>query len=583
MNAQAARGRTKRAPSGEAASGFLDACIRAAWIPAAFVPAFAALTHAALVDDGARDEVLLRALGLASAGTPSLDGLLAAPFLALPVGTLVFRLALASSVAVGVGGAALFLLGRALAGRVMGGGSERFAGFVALVGSLATTLSRPWQLEGAAPLGSVVGAAVLLAGLVWAAPVMVSLDGDAGPRLPQWWNEPKNRRIVVAALLGVLAFGAYWILRTRMGTLRFASSASMHAGPDWVLDHFERARLIRFLTGDVGVVTTSLAAVGFGFGVVRRGARPPAMVMGAIALLALFVTASGSFDGPERFHWVALVAQGMADIFAAAGLAVTVRWVSTLRVPFAAASASMIALLGAAFPAMAWDESSLAHDVRLKFEELDWAETCLGGLSDDTLTLTDDPAIAERLAASMLTGEAPARLSVVPLYDVGGRWVRREISRTPDLVPLVRDVTLTGFPTELALSNLAASHRVAMAYSARWDSALSRHLVPDAILDRFQPEPHGVADRRKAIEATEVSMAATARMLSNVTSATMGRSTARFLKARANALAGSGDKELAFHVIEQARAFSPNDDALDAMAKTLRETRGFHRPDLARR
>jgi hypothetical protein len=40
-----------------------------------------------------------------------------------------------------------------------------------------------------------------------------------------------------------------------------------------------------------------------------------------------------------------------------------------------------------------------------------------------------------------------------------------------------------------------------MAYELKWGRVLGRHLVPIALLDRFEPEPRGASDRRRALES----------------------------------------------------------------------------------
>ena len=67
--------------------------------------------------------------------------------------------------------------------------------------------------------------------------------------------------------------------------------------------------------------------------------------------------------------------------------------------------------------------------------------------------------------------------------------------------PALEGPRAAGAPSEASLSALAMSRPLVTPYEPRWGRALGRHLVPVGLLDRFEPEPRGVSDRRKALEA----------------------------------------------------------------------------------
>ncbi len=545
----------------------------------AALPVAASVAHAPLVDDGAHDASLVRALGLGAVGLPSFDALIAAPLLVLPLGTFVFRLALASALATGAAGAALHLVARALVGRVLGEESARLAVAVATLASLAATLSRPWQAEASAPLASTISAAAVLALVavmlrpgvfVTQRAVVGSIDGQRARGALRMATP-----LVLAALIAI----AFWALRRARSELVFADVAPT------VASAFDRARVAAFLIHYVGPVTSIGAAAGVVLAVISRPSRGCALALTAIALSTLACIAEGSAAGPERFDAVTLLASAFTNVFAGAAIASLVRWVARLRVPLASASAAMVAVLGAAFPAIALDESAIAADARAPLEAIDWATAALGDVRPGTVVIGDEPRHMQRLIASTLVGEAPSDLAFVPLYDVGGKLVRRQINRMPELVPLVRDLTLTGLPTELAMSKLAAERSVVLLFSARWERALARHLVPDAALDRFEPEPRGTVDRRKALEVSEPLLAPLARVLAGASAHTLASSTADLLRPRVLALATTGERELAFRVLEQMRAFGPtyNDSFIASMETRLRAKGAVSLGDLARR
>ncbi|HWL86231.1 MAG TPA: hypothetical protein VNO21_10535, partial [Polyangiaceae bacterium] len=82
---------------------------------AAVLPALVALLHAENVADAAHDGAVIRAVGLGWDGPwRTLDAWVAAPFLTLPVGTEVFRAAMASAVVCGLAGGVAYAVTRAL-------------------------------------------------------------------------------------------------------------------------------------------------------------------------------------------------------------------------------------------------------------------------------------------------------------------------------------------------------------------------------------------------------------------------------------------------------------------------------------
>lgn len=553
---------------------------RVALVVSAALPVVAALAHASLVDDGAHDASLIRTLGLASSGGPSLaslEALLAAPFLVLPIGTLVFRLALVSVVAAGAGGVALYVLARSTAARVFGSDARvpRLAMAVGLVASLTATLGRGWQLESSVPLSHTIVTACVLATL--AGFTRTNPSSEPSMALPPW---VAVRRIVLSGLLAVAAALVFRSIRLARGAVNFPEMASA-VEPTKLL--FERSRVVTFLVHEVGTVTTIVAAAGVLLALIERRSRYWAIGLSASLAIALTCVGFGSDAGPERFSSPTLLSLALVQVFAGAGVARLVRWVADLRVPLARASAAMVALLAAAFPAMAFDETSLAREARAFVEMVSWSPAALGNFRAGTLIVGEDPRAFHRLVAASLSREAPPGLAFVPLYDLGGRMVRQELVRTPALVPLVRDMTLTGAPTELALSKLAAEREVVLFFSARWERALARHLVPDGVLDRFEPEPRGGSERQRGVALSEEALTPLARLYGGGVARTLATSTAELLRARVGALASIGERELAFRVLEQMRVFSPSDPFVASMETRLRAKGSVELRDLARR
>ena len=540
-----------------------DLVTRGLFALALALPFVAAVAHAGLVDDGAHDAAILRGLGLAASRWPTPDGVLAAPFIALPVGTLVFRLALPSAVSAALASAALFVLARRVAARVIGDETPRLVAAVATFAALATTLGRPWQVEATGPLGATIGAAAALGAMAWVAReadapdaswrTRLRLDGLAGRMLP-----------VLAASLALVVIFA----------LRRAHGGPPVAEPTawtWI---FDRARVTSFVMRDVGAVTTLLAALGLGVALIAARSRWVGAGLALAGAVAAAFVGWGANVGPERFSAFALVVAAVVQSFAGLGLTWVVRRVARLRLPLATASAAMVALLGAAFPAIAYDEATFAREAKSALERVDWGRAIVGDAPDGALVVLEDRRATERLVAAGLIGELPTFLEIVPLDDIGGPMVRAALARTPSLVPLVRDVTLTGLPTEVALSNLAADHAVHLVYNARFERALARHLVPAGALDRFEPEPRGVADRKRGVELAEEALAPVITATREADARAMGGSTAALLGARAEGFATIHDRELGARTVATMQAFAPGEARIAALEARFRGGKG---------
>lgn len=371
---------------------------------AALVPALLALHRLPLADDGAHDELLVRALGLGVVGPmPTLEPFVAAPFLALPLGTLAFRLAIPSALAAGLAGLFLFLLTKQV---LVTPASTRLGTFVAVAASLATTLSPPWQLEATAMLSATLPAAAILglATFLASAPGLSPRDGSS---LSPWRTfvpsrpspSPRSRR-------------SPWSCSSRWPAIGRVHSSS--------LPRMRRPsrrtprRCERFFATTFGSVTSALGAFGVVLAVAQRRGRPlfvALAVTAAAAMVALFRPA----PGPERYDASALLFFAGVHTFAAVAMARGVVAVARLRLPLAAASAAMVAVFSATFAAVALDESSLVLEARASLERVDWAESAFGSHKPGSLVVTEDPVVARRLVAAWLAGDRPEASVLLPL------------------------------------------------------------------------------------------------------------------------------------------------------------------------
>jgi len=104
---------------------------------------------------------------------------------------------------------------------------------------------------------------------------------------------------------------------------------------------------------------------------------------------------------------------------------------------------------------------------------------------------------------------------------------------------------------------------LAMAFEPSWGRVLGRHLVPAALLDRFEPEPRGASDRRRALDAFVPKRERLARAASR--DPELAQAAAYLLRARALGIAATGDRDLVGRVVEDLHAFAPDDPVATAI------------------
>jgi hypothetical protein len=163
---------------------------------------------------------------------------------------------------------------------------------------------------------------------------------------------------------------------------------------------------------------------------------------------------------------------------------------------------------------------------------------------------------------------------MIPTFDSSNEGAAAALAHDPRLVPLVRDIALTGVPQELSLSTLASERPLAVASDPRWERTLTRHLVPAGLLALFEPEPRGGADRKRALEATASSRARLAKVLALPGEVTLATLTASILFDRALAAVETGEREVALHALDDAFAFAPRDSRIPKLAFKVTNGRG---------
>jgi hypothetical protein len=87
----------------------------------------------------------------------------------------------------------------------------------------------------------------------------------------------------------------------------------------------------------------------------------------------------------------------------------------------------------------------------------------------------------------------------LPLLDRGDT-ARRLLEVEPHLAPLVRELRVSGKPSEYALSSLADARPLYLEFDPEWDRRLMEHVLPHPFWVRFSPHALGRSDRTAALE-----------------------------------------------------------------------------------
>jgi hypothetical protein len=578
----------------------------------ALAPLAVSVLHADDVSGAAHDAGTVRSIGLGWTGAfRALDALVAAPLQLMPIGTRAARACLASALCTAVAGAVLYGLARSLLRPKEGAPARALPFAVAAIASLAATLSWPWQSESASVAGSSLGALLSLAPLALVATpgpgsgvtprsvFAIALAATYEPLvgvvaivgvLPQWIAAPRGKptassrsALAVAALVAVVPMGiAFAEQRSALSTLSSPMAQPLGEGDPNV-------GLGAFLHAEVGWLGLAAAAAGAGLGLVSARTRRLALSLVLVAGIALASTRLGAPFGAARNGAPVLAATGALWVLAAVAMERAVRVVAEARIPLASASASMIVVLELTFPALSADDSAQRFDARGSPASALWSEVALGGLPPRPVVLVRAPRLLTRLMAARASGELRADASLIPLGSVVGPLAARELTLEPKLVPLWRDLLLTLAPDEWALSSLAATRALALAFEPRWERPMARHLVPAGLIGMFEPEPRGASDRARALDGFVMDRDRLAQALHVRDAGARGdakqaagregadpsrtdplvRLTADLLFDRALTFAATGERELALRSLDDARRFVPKGERMDELARRL--------------
>jgi hypothetical protein len=549
----------------------------------ALAPACLAASHLANVPDAAHDAAVVRVLGLAAQPWRALDVGVGNALAMLPLGTRAARAAMGGALVTAAAGVTLYALVRALLAECAE--TRRLGALVAAIASVLPLVGAPWQIEGSAVGGSAIGALLSLLPLAFAARAASSARRDALRSAAAFalglavgyeplvglcaaaglgtfalatsaqqsaWREalPRASALIPAFALGLaplaIALGhARGVGEPIAGALAAAWSGERGAS--------RAGSPLPFVRAEIGPVLTLLAITGAALAMFVRRARPAALSLAAMAVAGLGAAWLGAPVGPTRFGGPVLAGLAATAGLAAVAMQAVVRAVAQARVPMARTSASMILVLEVVMPVDRADDALTRAPRRATNAAADWSDAAWGTLPPRSAVLVPDRRLYERSGADDACGEVRPDLAILPTYPGAAAWMR--FADDASLVPLRRDLELTQIPGEESLSTLAVRRPVTVAFDAAWGRAFARHLIPLSLLDRFEPEPRGASDRRRALDALVPARDRLARVVAG--DPELAAAAGSLLRARESGVALDGDRDVLGRVVADVDVVDP--------------------------
>lgn len=565
------------------------------------VPWSVAVAHGSSTPRFADDVALLRGLGLAMIG---LEGLISAGLTALfellPLASRLERAAWPSALALGAAGYLLFRI--TLSWQLTAKSQQHprgsaaapptpLDGGLALVAALSSTLGPSFVTEGSLPGGHAVAAALALAALAVGTSVF-----DLGGRTAfvlgaisvatglesRWTLLGLALALGVAAVLrrapieraSITAFGAGFalaaavpvalmaaLLLSRSPTAELAFGLPGH-GLSVDLSAVDRSAALSAWLSEVGLLYCGLAVCGATVGAFDARLRP------FVLPLCVFIALDFSFgaahmtatdrdpQGPARL--VAIAALGASGALA---VRLVIDRLRRARVPFATPAGALLVVYGFTLVFVSAEDSARAAEKRAFAATATWTTEALGSVPAGSALLIRSQPVLFRLLAERATRNTRPDMLLVPmaLLERGGAHARLLAAADRELIPLVRELLLSGEPSEFALSALADARPTFVEPDLRLDARLYAHLTPQPFFTQFAAHPLGQSDRRLGLEQGERALSRVLARLAEAADADPGTRSivATELGHRALVLAALGDREAAERALAELLALHP--------------------------
>ncbi len=537
-----------------------------------------------------RDDLpVVRALGLVPHGSEGFISTALTQLLALlPLGGRLLRAGWVSALGLAIAAAIAYrLIERALSLSLP---TPRLSAPLALAATSTAVLAPCWQLEGTLTGGVTLGVALALAA-IWVAvgiraphstlllgalvgataieshSAALALVVALGARalLARVWPTPQVALKLLAGLAAPLTLAALYLLLRPLsphlelnlaGGIGTSSLVSSDAAA-------ERTTALAAWLSDAGPLPCGLALVGFVLALLRPAVRSLGAPFAALFAVDLGFPAAKvgilASDSLAPVRLLSLIAIAGASALAVQAVAVYVR---RARVPFAEPASALLVVFHFTLAFVAVEDSAYAADRREQVAADAWTDEALDVLPPGALLLVRSEALAYRLWAAQIARGTRGDLVVIPepLLE-RGNVAALLLEQEPALAPLVREMALSGAPSEYALSSLSDARPLYVEIDSRWDKRLRQHLAPRAFFPRFAAHPLGRSDRAESLKE---GAAGFQRALA-VATRPNGRDPATLavmqaeLRDRARLLLEAGDLDAAQAVVTALRAIDESD------------------------
>ncbi|HWZ90397.1 MAG TPA: hypothetical protein VNW92_16150 [Polyangiaceae bacterium] len=474
-----------------------------------------------------RDDLpIVRALGLVPAGTEGrVTSVLVELASLVPLGGRWLRASWVGAFALGLSAYLIYGLARRVLESAVD--TPRLTPSLSLAAALTATLAQSFQLEGTIAGGAPLATALVLAGLLLGfealrrkdARLSVALGALTGLALTEahaaalvlvlalvvqgaaHWALPRVRTLL-AFLGGMVGIVALSFLPLLVRPLAAQAGLDFGHGLDasslaLVDASGARSTALASWLADVGVISFGFAVAGLVLGLLRkptRGSFAPLIVF-VLGDLAMPVNRVGVLtpDALGALRLLAIVALAVSAALAVQACAVAL---TRARIPFAEPASVLLVVFDFTLVFVGAEDSAYAADRRGEAAAQVWTDEALQSLPPGGLLLLRSEAVAWRLlAARLVRGQRPDLVLVpMPLLERGNVRARL-LAAEPALAPLIREVALSGRPSEYALSSLADARPLFVEFDPEFDHAQLEHLIPEPFFMRFAAEPLGRSDR----------------------------------------------------------------------------------------
>lgn len=549
-----------------------------AWLASA-VPLLLTLSWLAPTSQWRNDLGLVRGLGFIPIGGEGLiSAVLAQGASLLPVGGRVLRAAIPGALASAVAGQLIY--GFTLRVLDKNSPAPRLSPLLALVTAWAVVLGPRWQSEATLAGGAVPAVTLVLAAT--AVRFRYRLDERCwfgfGCLMGLAALEQRLAGLACLALLGVDAALMRQLPSGRQLLLLFGAVAGVatfgllpfwfqpQSGGIWTDWGRELARLSSTETAlpvagtlaawfeAVGLVVAVAALGGALWGISRPRIRPWFLPLLTFPLLDVVLPAAP--DSPLTNPSVVvidLLALTVLMVTAALGAHLLSLVLDRGRIPFGKPAQALLVVFSLTLVLARLEESQAQADAQLSGAAEAWTDEALASLPPQSLLMVRSEPAAWRLWASRVArGERPD-VTVVPLPLLNrGDTAARLLALEPHLAPLVRELRVSGRPSEYALSALADARPLFLEFDPRWDRRLLDHVLPHPFWMRFSPHALGRSDRNAVLREGRDAFT---RVLHVAQQPEPDRATLRMLSTRAREqvvmLAALGDRKSALSLVDE--------------------------------